>query len=134
MFIQVINSLFRRFIKILDLICSSFFSWSSKLSHYYFFVTEIHLNHFKVSHCVLNFSFFSLPFLYRSSHEGSTWGFIKDLYSFLKCSSRFFSEELKFSSSCYPECNSFNRIIGAGIMSFLIIWVHDSQIIKNEVV
>ena len=30
-------------------------------------------------------------------------------------------EELKHSPSCNPECNSFYRIIGGGIMSFLII-------------
>ena len=72
-----------------------------------YFTTEIHLNHYKALPCVLNFSFFSLPFVYRSSHEGSTWWFIKDLYSFSKCSSGFFSKELKHSSSCNPECNFF---------------------------
>src|SRR4051812_40680792 len=38
-----------------------------------------------------------------------------------KCSSRFFSEELEYSLSCILKCNSFNRIIRGGIMSFLII-------------
>ena len=46
--------------------------------------------------------------------------------SFSKCSSRFFSKKLKLSSSCNLECNSFYHIIGGGIMSFLIIWVHVS--------
>ena len=59
-------------------------------------------------------------------HGCSTWWFIKDLISFSKCSSTFFSKELKYSSSCSPECNSFYHIIGGGIMSFLIIWVHVS--------
>ena len=55
--------------------------------------------------------------------------------SFSKCSSRFFSEELMHSSSCIPECNSFYRIIGGGIMSFVIISLvlRDSQVIKNEI-
>ena len=54
-------------------------------------------------------------FHYRSSHGGSSW-----FNSSSKSSSRFLLE-LKHSSSCYPECNSFFRIIGDGIMSFLII-------------
>ena len=59
-------------------------------------------------------------------HEGSTWWFIKGLYSFSKRSSTFFSEELKLSSYCNPECSSFFHIIGGGIMSFLIILIHVS--------
>ena len=70
------------------------------------------------------FLFLFIPFVYRSS----SWRFYMMVHqgfnSFSKCSSRFFSEELKHSSSCNPECNSFYRIIGGGIMSFLIIWVH----------
>ena len=119
-----INSLFRRLIKFLiSFVHLSFPGVPSSLNY---FTMEIHLNHYKVLPCVLNFSFFSLPFVYRSTHEGSTWLFIKDLYSFSKQSWTFFSEELKFSSSFYPECNSFFRIIGGGIMSFLIIWIHVS--------
>ena len=59
-------------------------------------------------------------------HEGSTWWFHQGFNSFSKCSSRFFSEEFKHSSSCYLECNSFFHIIWGGVMSFLIIWVHVS--------
>ena len=59
-------------------------------------------------------------------HEGSTWWIHQGFNSFSKCSSRFFSEELKYSLSCILKCNSFNRIIRGGIMSFLIIWVHVS--------
>ena len=55
--------------------------------------------------------------------------------SFSKCSSTVFAKKLKFSSSCYPECNSFVRIIGGGIMSFLIIefMFHVPHVVKNEV-
>ena len=63
-------------------------------------------------------------FVYRSSswrlymmvHQGFNF--------FSKCSLRFFWKELKYSLSCILKCNSFNRIIRSGIMSFLIIWVH----------
>ena len=64
-------------------------------------------------------------------HRSSSWRLYMMVHqgfnSFSKFSLRFFSEELKFSSSCYPECNSFFRIIGGGIMSLLIIWVHFSR-------
>ena len=63
-------------------------------------------------------------------YQSSSWRFYMMVHqgfnSFSKCSSRFFSEEFKHSSSCNPECNSFYRIIGGGIMSFLISWVHVS--------
>ena len=37
-------------------------------------ITEIHLNHYKVSPCVSNFSLFSLFFLFTGVlHEGSTY-------------------------------------------------------------
>ena len=72
------------------------------------------------------FLFLFIPFVYRSS----SWRFYMMVHqgfnSFSKCSLRFFSRELKHSPSCSPECNSFYRIIGGGIMSFLIIWVHVS--------
>ena len=69
-------------------------------------------------------------------HGSSTWWFIKDLYFFLKCSSRFFSKKLKHSSSCYPECNFF--------LPYLWRWYYvlldnspsllrESQVIKNEI-
>ena len=75
-----------------------------------------------------NFSF--LPVWSSFCYRSSSWRFYKMVLqgfnSFSKCSSRLFSEELMHSSSCNPECNSFYRIIGGGIMSFLIIWVHVS--------
>ena len=96
---------------------------SAKFSLY--LVAKLHLNHCKASTLFFSSSISIDHFFYfRSSHESSTWWFIKDLYSFSKCSSRFFSKKLKLSSYCNPECNSFFRIIGGGIMSFLIIWVH----------
>ena len=53
------------------------------------------------------FLFLFIPFVYRSS----SWRFYMMVHqgfnSFSKCSSRFFSEELKHSFSCNPECNSF---------------------------
>ena len=86
-------------------------------------ITVIHLNHYKVSPCVFNFSFLFLiilllPEFLMMVHQGFN--------SFSRCSSRFFSEEPKHSSSGNPEYNSFCCIIGGGIMSFLIIRVHVS--------
>ena len=85
-----------------------------------------------------NFSFFSFdhPFVTGVLHGGSTRWFIKDLYSFSKFSSRFFSKKLKHSSSCYPECNFF--------LPYLWRWYYvlldnspsllrESQVIKNEI-
>ena len=104
-----------------------FFSRSSKLSQL--------CNHGDLSkiftriHLVFSTSFsFRLFILLLPEflHGGYTWWFIKDLYPLSKSSSRFFSEELKYSLSCILKCNSFNRIIRGGIMSFLIIWVHAS--------
>ena len=43
--------------------------------------------------------------------------------SFLKCSSRFFSEEFKHSSSCITKPNSFYLIFWGGVMSLLIIFL-----------
>ena len=123
-FIQVINSLFRRFIKFLiSIVSSSLFPGVPSARNY--ITMEIHLNHCKASTLFFSSSISIDHFFYfRSSHESSTWWFIKDLYSFSKYSSRFFPKKLKLSSYCNPECISVYRIIGGGIMSFLIIWVH----------
>ena len=116
----MINSLFRRFIKILDLNCSSYLCPGVPTSRNYI-TTEIHLNHYKDSPCVFNFSCFYHHFVYRSS----SWMFYmmvhRGFISFSKRSSTFFSVEFKHSSSCNPEFNSFYRIIWGGIMSFLMI-------------
>ena len=86
--------------------------WSSKLFQLYHFKASF--NHCKVSPGVL-FNF-TLPFHHSISldhsfvtgvlHEGSTWWFIKDLIpsqSFHRDSFK----ELKHSSFCNLECNSF---------------------------
>ena len=65
-------------------------------------------------------------FVYRSSSWRLYMMVHQGFNSFSKCSSRFFSKKLKLSSYCNPECISVYRIIGGGIMSFLIIWVHVS--------
>ena len=101
------NSLVRRFIKILDFFCSSFFSGAP--SYFNYITTEIHLNRYKDSPCVFNFSFllFDHSFVYRSSSWRLYMMVHQGFNSFSKCSSRFFVEELKHSSSCNLECNSF---------------------------
>ena len=66
------------------------------------------------------------PFVYRSSSSRCYMMVHQRNNSFSKCSLRFFSKELKLSSSCNLECNSFFRINRGGIMSFLIIWVRVS--------
>ena len=67
--------------------------------------------------------FILLFFCYWSS----SWRFYMIVHqgfiSFSKCSSRFFSKELKHSSSCNPECISFYLIFWDGVMSLLTIWV-----------
>ena len=83
-----------------------------------YIISKLHLITARL-HLVFSTSLsFRYPFYYRSSsammvHQGFN--------SFSKCSSRFFSKELKYSSFCYLECNSFFCIIGGGIKSFLII-------------
>ena len=84
---------------------------------------KVSSNHCKDSPCVFNLSFLSFDhsFVYWSS----SWMFYMMVHqgfnSFSKCSSTFFSEEFKHSSSCNPECNSFTHIFWGGVMSFLII-------------
>ena len=105
----MINSLFRRFIKILDLNCSSYLCPGVPTSFNYI-TMEIHLNRYKDSPCVFNFSFlsFDLPFVLRSSSWRLNMMVHQGFNSFSKCSLRFFSKELKHSSSRIPKCNSFS--------------------------
>ena len=86
----MINSLFRRFIKILDLICSSFFSGVPSFPHY--LIAKLHLNHRKASPCVVNFSFFLSSFHYRSYSWRLYMMVHQGCLSFSNCSSRFFSK------------------------------------------
>ena len=124
----MINSLFRRPFKFsVSFVSSSLFPGVPTSFNY--ITMEIHLNRYKDSPCVFfNFSFllFDHSFVYWSSSRRLYMRVHQRNNSFSKCSLRFFSKELKLSSSCYPECNSFFRIIGGGIMPFLIIWVHVS--------
>ena len=122
-FIQVINSLFRRFIlshsrfEMLYL----FFSRSSKLSQ--FSHHEDPSNHYKDSPCVFNVFFLSFDhsFCYRSSSSRFYVMVHQGFNSFSKFSSRFFSKELKHSSSCNLKSISLYRIILGGVMLFLMI-------------
>ena len=115
----MINSLFRRFIKILDLNYSSFFYRSSNLFQLYHHGDSSKSLQGFTLHFQLLFPFVWSSFCYRSS----SWRFYMMVHqgfnSFSKFSSRFFSKELKYSSSCNSECNSFYHIIRGGIMSFL---------------
>ena len=104
---------------------SIFLFWSSKLIQLSFQRSIKSLQGFTLCFRPL------LPFVWSFfSYRRSSWRFYmmvhKGFNSFLKCSSRLFLEEIKHSSSCNPECNSFFRINRGGIMSFLIIWVHVS--------
>src|SRR3954470_441311 len=124
---QVINSSFRSLFmlnKFLISIVSPYLPRSSKLSQLYHHGDPS--NHCKASTLFLS-SFISSdhPFITRVLYGGYMM-FHKGFNPFSKCSSRFFSEELKYSLSCILKCNPFNRIIRGGIMSFLIIGVHVS--------
>ena len=86
-----------------------------------YITTKIHLNHCKDSPCVFNLSFFLSSFYHWSSSWRLYMMVHQGLNSFSKCSSRFFSEELKYSSSCISKFNPFSLIFWGGVMSFLII-------------
>ena len=86
-----------------------------------YIIAKLLLNHRKASPRVFNFSFFLSSFYYRSSPWRLYMMVHQGFNSFSKCSSRFFSEELKYSSSSILKCNSFNLIFWGGVMSFLII-------------
>ena len=141
----MINSLFRRFIKILDLICSSFFSRVPSFLHY--LVAKLHLNHCKASPCVVNFSFFlssfCLPEFFMEALHGASLRIPFILQLFFKISlgvkvrqailkdkhgvlHMLCFEEFKHSSSCIPKCNSFYLISWDGVMPFLTISIYVS--------
>ena len=150
----MINSLFRRFIKILDFICSSFFSGVPGLPHY--LVAKLHLNHRKASPCALNFSFFLSSFHYRSSSWRLYMVVRQGFFSFFNCSSRLLSRW--WSAKLYSKLNmvlntcfvlrsssilhlafrsailstlSFEMVL-CHYWSFPFVF-HDSQIVKNEI-
>ena len=97
-----------------------------------YIVAKLHLNHCKDSPCVFNFSFFLSSFYYRSSPWRLYMMVHQGFNSFSKCSSRFFSEEFKHSSSCIPKCNSptlsFEMVL-CHPWQFLLMF-HDSHILN----
>ena len=129
------NSLFRRFIKILDLNYSSFFSRSSKLSQ--FSRHEDPSNHCKSSPCVFNFSFLSFDhsFITRVLHGGSKCWFIKDVIpsrgvyrdSFQRCSSIL---HLAFRSAILSTLSLVLVLCHSWQFSFML---HDWQVVRNEI-
>ena len=141
----MINSLFRRFIKILDFICSSFFPKFQVFLGY--IIAKLHLNHCKASPCVFNFS----SFLSSSHYRSSSWRLYmvvrQGFFSFFNCSSRYLLKlrsaklysknkhgaqhmfcfvAFKHSSSCILKCNPFYLIFWDGVMSSLAISPHAS--------
>ena len=94
----MINSLFRRFIishSQFEMLHLSFPEFQD-FPHY--LIAKIHLNHYKDSPCVFNFSF--LPFDHSFVYRSSSWRFYmmvhQEFNSFSKRPLRFFSKELKF--------------------------------------
>ena len=68
-------------------------------------------------------------------HGGSTCWFIKDLIPSQSFHQDSFLGSSSFLHIVIRSAISFYHIIGGGIMSFLIIWVHvfhDSHVVKNE--
>ena len=72
-------------------------------SYFNYIISKLHLNHYKASPCVFNFSFFLSSFCYRSS----SWRFYmvvrQGLFSFFICSSRFLSKS--WSAKLYSQIN-----------------------------
>ena len=64
----------------------SFLAVPSSLNY---FTTGFHLNHYKVSPCVFNFSFFLSSFYYRNSSGRLYMVVHQGFFSFFNCSSRF---------------------------------------------
>ena len=90
---------------------------SFKFSRLYHFKASSY--HYKASPGVFNFSFFLSSFYYRSSSWRLYMMVHQGFNSFSKCSLRFFSQELKYSSSCNPECN-------CSPLSFEVVIYHSS--------
>ena len=133
----------------------SSFIFSGVPSFLGYLVAKLHLITSRL-HLVLSTSLsFYHPFITGVLHGGSTWWFVKDSFHssiVLQDFSRsydlpgytlnkhgaqhmFCFEELKYSSSCIPKCNSFYLIFWGGDMSFLTISVRASwfKISKSEI-
>ena len=106
-----------------------FFSKSSKLSQlYHHGDSSKPLQGFTLCFQLL-FPFVWSFFYYRSSSWRLYMMVHQGFNSFSKCSLRLFSEELKFSSSCNPECYSLYLIFWDGVMSF---WLLPSCVMIHE--
>ena len=118
----MINSLFRRFIKILDFSCF-IFSFPGVPSSRNYITTEIHLNHCKASTLFFSSSISIDHFFYfQSSHGGSSRiHFILQLFFKISLEAMIHQDILKVFFFSQSGVHSFFRIIGGGIMSFLII-------------
>ena len=108
---------------------------SSNLFNY--FTTEIHLNRYKDSPCVFNFSFFTSDHSFFTGvlHEGSTWWFIKDLIH-----SRSFHRDSFLRSSSILHLAIRSAILSTVSLevvlchsSYFEFMFHDSHVVKNEV-
>ena len=97
----MINSLFRRFIKILYFIGSTFFPEFQVFLGY--IIAKLHLNHCKDSPCICNFSFFLSSFYYRSSSWRLNMVVQQGFFSFFNCSSRLLSR--CWSAKLYSKLN-----------------------------
>ena len=131
------NSLFRRFIKILDFICSSFFPEFQVFSVISFQSFILSLQGFTLCFQLLFLSIILLlpEFSMEALHGGSPRiPFILQLFvkishgvkirqAILKikhgAQHMFCFEAFKYSSSCISKCNSFYLIFWGGVMSFL---------------
>ena len=146
------NSLFRRFIKILDFFRSSFFPGVPRSLNY--ITTEIHLNHYKASPCVVNFFFFlssfCLPEFFMEALHSCSSRILFILQLFFKISLDVMIRQtiLKINmvpNTCFvwgfqaffilpSEVQFFYIIYWGGVMSFVTIsfMFHDSHVFKNE--
>ena len=147
----MINSLFRRFIKILDFGCSSFFPEFQVFSVISFQSFTLSLQGF--SRNSFQLSLFVWSFFYYWSSSWRLYMVVRQGFlSFFNCPQDFLSklrsaklysqinmvlnmscfEEFKHSSSCIPKCNSFYLIFWGGVMSFLTISLRCFTILKCQ--
>ena len=129
---SIFNYLLRRLIKFSVSLDSSFLFRSSKFQ---LISSQSSSNHRKVSPCVFNFSFLSLPFVTGVLHGGSTWCFIKDLIP-----SRSVHQDSFQRSSSILHLAFRSAILST--LSFEVVLYHswqfpfmlrDSHVVKNEV-
>ena len=133
MFIQAINSLFQRCINFLiPIVFSFFFSRSFKIS-----LLSRRKLHLIISR-LQPYSFHPSLLCDHSFNRSSSWRFYMMVHQGFIFLLKVFIEVLFLRSSsilhlAFRSAISFYRIFGGGFTSFLIIWVHDSHVIKNEV-